>query len=427
MISLTTGSFDLATLARSEARDFEKEYIACRSDVLAMLHARFRHIGDHEELYQEAWTEALERRANGVEIENLPGFIKLIAWRRARDLLRNASATPADPTGVLIGSQLDPSPTPEEYVQVHVDAALVRRVVDELEPRQQAVIKLRFDLGLNGQEIQEILGVSAKRLEKMVTKAYAAVEQQLTADAGGETPWSRRQRSLLVACVLGLASEAQLARARKLVAEDPRVRALLRQVRVTLDQAAVLLPVPTIADQQREQGLAVLDRLDHAFGQIREGLNASASHAGSASSTLEPAAGGLATLGGAGVAAKVVLVCLSLGGGTLVCLQSGVLGQSQNREPVVETHNKRPKTTVASKPAPAPTGARRPVVVKKKPKMARVRRTHKPHPLVKATGPAAPSPAPAGSEEFGPGQTGSGSASAQPASAPTDGGGEFTP
>jgi RNA polymerase sigma factor (sigma-70 family) len=417
----------LATLARSEAREVEQEYLACRSDVLAMLHAKFRHVGDHEELYQEAWTEALERQASGVEIENLPGLIKLIAWRRARDVLRNTSATPTDPNGALIGSLHDPAPTPDEYAQVHVDAAVIRRVVEELAPRQQAIIKLRFDLGLSGHEIQEVLGVTAKHLEKMVTRAYATVEQQLTADAHGETPWSRRQRSLLVACVLGLASEAQLARARRLLAEDPRARVLLRQVRATLDQVAVLLPVPVIADQQREQGLAVLDRLDHAIGQLRDGVNASALHASSASSSLEPAAGGLATLGAAG-AAKVVLVCLSLGGGTLVCIQSGILDHHGARKPVAAkkhspSHAKKVKTRIVP-----PAGAARPVSYQPKPAKTAVHQPRKrAAPVARATGPAPASPAPPGSQEFGPGQTGSSSAQTQPAAAPADGGGEFTP
>ena len=260
----------------------------------------------------------------------------------------------------------------------------------------------------------------------MVTRAYATVEQQLTADAHGETPWSRRQRSLLVACVLGLASEAQLARARRLLAEDPRACARLRQVRATLDQVAVLLPFPVIADQQREQGLAVLDRLDHAIGQLREGVNASAPHASSASSSLESAAGGLATLGAAG-AAKVVLVCLSLGGGTLVCIQSEVPDHHGARKPAAAKHSPSHAKKVKERTVP-PAGAARQVSYHSKPaKSVAHPPRKKPTPVVRATGPAPASPAPAGSQEFGPGQTGSSSAQTQPAAAPADGGGEFTP
>jgi hypothetical protein len=55
-------------------------------------------------------------------------------------------------------------------------------------------------------------------------------------------------------------------------------------------------------------------------------------------------------------------------------------------------------------------------------------KTHKSEPPVsspKSTPPA--SPAPQGSTEFGPGNLGSNSAPQQPAAAPQDGGGEFTP
>src|SRR3954453_14995262 len=99
MLALTTGSLDLPTLAPSDAREIEHEYLACRGDVLGMLYARFRDVGDHEEIYQEAWAAALERRAAGVDIESLPAYVKLIAWRRARDLLRNVKSLPADPMG----------------------------------------------------------------------------------------------------------------------------------------------------------------------------------------------------------------------------------------------------------------------------------------------------------------------------------------
>src|SRR3954452_2856609 len=43
----------------TDSRELEQEYLAHREMVLAMLRAEFGGLRDHEELYQEAWAEAL--------------------------------------------------------------------------------------------------------------------------------------------------------------------------------------------------------------------------------------------------------------------------------------------------------------------------------------------------------------------------------
>ncbi len=68
---LSSWSAELATLTPDESRELEREYVAHRAAVLAMLRADYRSLPDHEELYQEAWTELLELRARGEEIENV--------------------------------------------------------------------------------------------------------------------------------------------------------------------------------------------------------------------------------------------------------------------------------------------------------------------------------------------------------------------
>ena len=81
-------SAELPTLTPAESRDLEREYVAHRPAVLAMLRSDYRSLSDHEELYQEAWAAILELRARGVEIDNLRALLKKIAWRRARDRVR---------------------------------------------------------------------------------------------------------------------------------------------------------------------------------------------------------------------------------------------------------------------------------------------------------------------------------------------------
>src|SRR4051812_23489431 len=167
-------------LSPTESRKLEKEYLAHRPIVLAMLRAEFGGLWEHhEELYQEAWTEALELRARGTPIQNVAALLRTIAWRRARDLLRNQTAEAVDPAGGLLAGLEDPAPTPAEQMQTQLDVATVRDVIDALDPRQAAALKLRFDLHLDSREIQDRLGLTSKTLERVVTEAYRHIEAHL--------------------------------------------------------------------------------------------------------------------------------------------------------------------------------------------------------------------------------------------------------
>ncbi len=411
---------------RSELdRAFEEH----RPAIMSMLRLEFAGVDDHEDLYQEAWVEALEKIQQGTEVKNLRAFLRLIAWRRARDKLRNVAAAPEDPKGDVLGEQMDISPLPDEIAQVHIDAKAVRNVIDALDERRAAAVKMRFDLGMTSVEIESALGISRKRLDKLFGSAYRLIEEQLLADETGEAPWTRRQRSLLHTCLSGIASEAQRARAQHLVDTDPACRAMLAQMRASLDKVAAALPVPVILDAQTDRAVPFFDHVQNAASSLRETVGSLLGRSGSHGSTLEPVAGGLAGAGAAS-AAKVVVVCLSLGAGAATCVELGVVGGDPKPENAqAKPYEKRPapKEERVAAVAPKPTPTPRPVITKRpRPKAAAPAATPS-APIPRTNGPAAASPAPAGSVEFGPGSVGSVPASQQPAAAPVDGGGEFTP
>src|SRR5947199_10220616 len=117
-------------LTAGEPRALEVEYVKHRAGVLAMLRADFGGLPDHEGLYQEAWAEALDIQARGGEIVNLGGLLRTIAWRRGRDRLRRQRPDAVDPASQVFAAQADPAAQPEEQVEVRLDAALIRQVVD---------------------------------------------------------------------------------------------------------------------------------------------------------------------------------------------------------------------------------------------------------------------------------------------------------
>jgi RNA polymerase sigma factor (sigma-70 family) len=404
-------------LSAGESRALELEYIEQRAVVLAMLRSEFAGLRDQEELYQEAWAEALEIQARGGEIVNLGGLLRTIAWRRARDRLRKHRPDTLDPGSQLFHRQPDPDALPEEQVEVRIDAALIRQVVESLEPRQAAAIKLRFDCHLDAREIQRRLGVSPKRLEKIVTEAYQRVESCLRVNSTGTSEWRRRQRSLLLACETGLASARQRRQASAMVREDPVCRAMLHEIRSALEQVAAVLPLPLplLAAHGRlaRRRFDVLDRLESARGQLAD---LAARLSGRSLTAEQATAGGAAT--GSGTLVKTVLGCLAVAGGTAVCLPGGVLTRHRPVAPA------RP-AVVAKRSAPArlarPPHPTLPAAPRLDPRRRRITTG------ASATAPAAASPAPTGSTEFGPGAVGSSTAPSTPSAAPAGGGGEFTP
>ncbi|HWT92738.1 MAG TPA: sigma-70 family RNA polymerase sigma factor [Solirubrobacteraceae bacterium] len=403
-----------------------------------MLRTEFGGLRDqHDELYHEAWAELLELRARGQELTSVKGLLKTIAWRRARDSLRKMRPDAIDPMSATIQLEPDSAPLPEDHAQVRIDAAVLRQIIDRLEPRQAAALKLRFDWGLSGPEIQEQLKISRKALEKLVTAAYKAVAEEAGLDAQGERRWTRRQRSLLVACEMGLATEQQREQAQRMIDEDPACRALLREMRSTVNDVAAALPVPVLAtDERAQQALApVIDRTSDAWASVKHAAsNLLGRGPGSATAVEQTAGAGGALLGG-GVATKAVMACLAAGGAA-VCLQTGTLPGLGGGSPPAEAEA--PPRMAVPKPertARAPVQQVTTTAKAEEPKpQSKPKAKKREEPKRTSTAPTSspkatpePSPVPEGTTEFGPGAVGSSAAPQAPAQAPTDGGGEFGP
>lgn len=403
--------------------DVDTEYMRHRDGVLELLRKRYPQLRDVEDAYQEAWFDAVKFRQRGGTIDNLPGLLRDRAMQRALDLAtkKGARELPVADDARVFAARRDPRPGPAELVDWSVDAGVVQRVVEELGAREAAIIKLKFALGMTVPQIAAALGMSPNRVEKITTQIYKTVLAELTADESGETPLLRRQRSLLLVCLHGRASKAQRERARRYLADDPNCRAMLAQMRATIERVAVVLPLPVLSETEQQYGAGVLDQLNQSSASLRDAIAVAAPRLGG-QSWLEPITGSITTLGAAG-AAKVIVICLSFGGGAAVCIEAGVFGHDDPTAAVAARERPRAKPakeerSVKVRPRPAAVTAKRTTT-------RVVARTSEPPP--KTNGPAAASPAPPGSTEFGVGSVGSQPAYHEPAPSPVDGGGEFTP
>lgn len=429
-----SGSYDLTLdvppnilLASDGPPGIEREYLAHREAVAAMLRTEFPRLRDEvEELYQHAWAELLALRSGGEEIRNVRALLKRIAWYRARDVLQKRQPDYVDPAAAPLRLEPDDRPLPDEQAELRLDTAALRIALESLSPQQAAVVKLRYGLGLRPREIQKRLGIAPPRQNKLLNAAYRTLLAQLQPAAGEEPLLVRRQRSLLLACESQIATARQRQRAQRMVDQDLRCRLMLREMRATLRSSAALLPLPVLL-QGEGVSRPLQSLFDHADQwwasalRLRYSLRTrlwadpvAADHAGGI--------GGAAL--GAGTAAKIVAICIAAGGTAAACLESAGLllppahhHRHVARHPRVAERRAKPShlvaLTVASvSPPPKPVAAKRTTTT-----------TAVSSPHYKP----APSPAPPGSTEFGPGNVGSTGASTQPAAAPADGGGEFLP
>ena len=101
----------------------------------------------------------------------------------------------------------DAGDQPDEVVLAADEARRVHMLIEELDEAERALLKLRLDLGLDPPEIRERLGLTERQYRRTAERAGKALLAQFRAFDRGE--WARGKRSLLCACVMGIASDAQ--------------------------------------------------------------------------------------------------------------------------------------------------------------------------------------------------------------------------
>lgn len=235
-----------AGVTTAEADDLA--YREHERSVLAMLSTRYPDLDPdgRRELYHEAWASILKRRAEGAEIQNVRAYLLGATDKLAAKRVYGADARRRltfDPKGPRFSRLPDLAPPPDEAVVASDEARRVRMLVDELGEAERAVLKLRIDLGLDPPEIRERLGLTERQYRRTAERAGRSLLAQFRAFDRGD--WARGKRSLLCACVMGVASDNQRERAQRLVEEDPYCRAMMAELRELAGNAAALLPLPT--------------------------------------------------------------------------------------------------------------------------------------------------------------------------------------
>lgn len=247
------------------------EYEQHRDAVLGMLAKRFPRLDEDERLslYHEAWARVYDKRRRGERIESLRAYLVATAGGEALNLLSGRRRpAPLEPDDRRLSEIPDERPGIDEQVVVRDQARIARDLIGTLDRRQREVVKLRFDLQLEADEVRAALGLSRRQYQRLMEEGAEAIAERVRDFETGE--WSRRQRSLVTACLVeltaggrrraGIVSERRRREAQRLVESDPHVAALLSEVRGALRRAAALLPLPALfPDEASAAGGAVAD------------------------------------------------------------------------------------------------------------------------------------------------------------------------
>jgi RNA polymerase sigma factor (sigma-70 family) len=407
-----------------------------RRRVIAYLRPRFGRAlneDDFEDVAQEAWTTMLRRERRGETIRDPLAFMRSVAWRTARDMLRDRHDTAVDPSDQVLEATEDPGGSPAMRMSQRVDLARAIEAVEQLPAAERAAYRSRFLEELTTREACKRLGVARSTYHDRLRRAIESVQATLEPKRFAEL-----ERKLLGAYVAGLASRAEERRAERLIRTDPHAAAVARELQRAHEATAAALS-PVVLDRGAHAGLA--DRLAAIPDKAREVVASVTGRGGEASdvagsSTIgggagrgagAAATGGLSKLAGLGTAGKIAAACLGTGAAATACVAAGVVPGASlvgHHDPATRPAVTRP---VVQRPTPA-TDATLPTTPPSQagadtrpPPNAGAPQAPEPQPETTTTTQVPPTPdpvapsTPAGQQEFGV------ASAAAPASAPGSG------
>lgn len=350
----------------------QHEYEEHLKPVMRMLAKRFPRFAEDDRLsiYHDAWARVLAKRQRGEVIESLRAYLLATCAAEALHIVsRTSPPIPVAPDEPLFTNRSDDTPDVEEQVVARDQARLARNLIDSLDERQRQVLKLRWDLQLTAPEVRAALGLSKRQYQRLTEEGAAAIAKRVEELKDGTL--SRRQRSLLTACLVevgsdgerqvGIANEHQRKEAQRLIESDPHAAALFHEVRNSLKRGAAILPLPVLTLDSDASGFSRLGDVlaDAANATKQQTLQLYVRVADPSLATVPRPGAILATAAG----------CLVIGGGAVGTYEAtsspepvtAGVDAASSIQPLIRTPAvvaSRPKTTTRSEPSkrpPAPT------------------------------------------------------------------------
>lgn len=290
----------------------EREYDELRRPTLTALRSKLGARGirfddsDLEAFYNQAWHGLYLRLAEGEQIDNHGGFLVQAAFFRAIDELRRTQ-----PERRADAADLEAAGTEPDLAAQLDDHAQLRQFMEgmreRLSEREREAVTLCYIHGCSRPQAAELLGVSPKRMEKLMDGASRKVGVLVEDISDGS--WCETRGSLMKAYAFGVldpdGERAALAAAH--LRECPGCRRYVRGLRGI---AAIAPPVAL--------PLALMGALGAAGGHAAAGAAGASSGAGgggaaAGAGTATAGAGGGIGTAGAALAASVVVAAGGFG------------------------------------------------------------------------------------------------------------------
>jgi len=381
----------------------EGEYERHRAAVMALLAKRFPRLDVDERLaiYHDAWARVLVKRERGEKIESLRAYLLATAGAEALHVLsRGKIPTPVGPDDPRLTGLSDDRPPIDEQVVTRDQARIARSLLDTLDERQRDVLKLRWDLQLSSSEVRAALGLSMRQYRRLAEEGASALAERVEELESGQ--WSRRTRSLLVACLVevtrdgerrvGIASRRQREEAQRLLESDPHVAALYADVRRSVRGAAVLLPLPVfVVDPGSSTSTHLMELASDARDQLSNGFETARQQA--TSLYIRAADPTLLTSGPRPSTAVVAVAgALAMGGGAYGAYDAVSASEPPRSVATPQTAIPTPPIEPPATPAPIPKPSKPPA--RPKPKKSSTPQPPIPTPPPEPTQPIPPQPQP---------------------------------
>jgi DNA-directed RNA polymerase specialized sigma24 family protein len=214
-------------------------YAEHRDHILAILARRcgWLDYSDREALFHDACLVLLEKERSGhLDVSamrplQVRAYLAQTSLNKAMDEGKRAGRrrTVSLDDEMLGLDPVDPGRGLDDRLGAHFDSARVREIVAELPGRQQAIIELRFFLGLTPDAVQRRLAITGRVYRREFERATRHIVTQFDLVRRGTFCDSRR--SLIIAYVSGIAGPHRAADARRHLANCPSCAGLARELR----------------------------------------------------------------------------------------------------------------------------------------------------------------------------------------------------
>jgi RNA polymerase sigma factor (sigma-70 family) len=340
-----------------------------RDYVLAVLARRCRWLepDEREATLHDAYTVFLQKQQDGVlDVEamrpqQVRAYLTQTAINKAMDDGNRARRTRSVGLEEAGGLEVaDQRPEVVERLEQGYDAARVREIVEDLPPRQQVVVKLRFFMDMSPTEIQDYLGITERVYRRELERAMRALSGHVDLVRRGTS--CDQRRSLILAYVAGIAGPNRMQVARRHLATCPGCAAWAGRLRSAAHQAGAVVPLPLGGE-----ALGGDDRwwaaLGHGLGHLRDKaldvLSGGREHVTGLALRTDPSTTTVLGAARPGTVAAVVAGCLTVGG-TTYCAMDGVTTPLGGLLGAGRTHAQAHRPSTTPRPAPRRVAMKRP-------------------------------------------------------------------